>query len=148
MSQTVKITPMLQQYLEIKQGHPDAILFYRMGDFYEMFFEYAIVASKILGIALTSRNNKDEAAQGAPLCGFILPRGPDLFGQADQGSPEGDHLRTDRVSGLSQGLSTTFPCHFPLHFRGKYCFSSHIHQFEIRQLHQTLNGGIGINTNG
>ncbi len=69
MTQAVKITPMLQQYLEIKQGHPDAILFYRMGDFYEMFFEDAIVASKILGIALTSRNNKDEANK-VPLCGF------------------------------------------------------------------------------
>ncbi len=69
MTQAVKITPMLQQYLEIKQEHPDAILFYRMGDFYEMFFEDAIVASKILGIALTSRNNKDEANK-VPLCGF------------------------------------------------------------------------------
>ena len=80
---------MLQQYLEIKQGHPDAILFYRMGDFYEMFFEDAIVASKILGIALTTRNNKDEANK-VPLCG-----GPDLSGQADQGGPPGGHLRTD-----------------------------------------------------
>jgi DNA mismatch repair protein MutS len=69
MTQAVKITPMLQQYLEIKQEHPDAILFYRMGDFYEMFFEDAIVASKILGIALTTRNNKDEANK-VPLCGF------------------------------------------------------------------------------
>ena len=69
MTESVKITPMLQQYLEIKQGHPDAILFYRMGDFYEMFFEDAVVASKILGIALTSRNSKDEANK-VPLCGF------------------------------------------------------------------------------
>jgi len=46
MTQAVKITPMLQQYLEIKQGHPDAILFYRMGDFYEMFFEDAVVPRK------------------------------------------------------------------------------------------------------
>ncbi|MBU0665194.1 MAG: DNA mismatch repair protein MutS [Proteobacteria bacterium] len=75
MTQTVKITPMLQQYLEIKQGHPDAILFYRMGDFYEMFFEDAIVASKILGIALTSRNNKDEANK-VPLCGFPYHAAP------------------------------------------------------------------------
>jgi DNA mismatch repair protein MutS len=66
---------MLQQYLEIKQGHPDAILFYRMGDFYEMFFEDAIVASKILGIALTSRNNKDEANK-VPLCGFPYHAAP------------------------------------------------------------------------
>src|SRR5665647_1906314 len=75
MTQAVKITPMLQQYLEIKQGHPDAILFYRMGDFYEMFFEDAIVASKILGITLTSRNNKDEANK-VPLCGFPYHAAP------------------------------------------------------------------------
>jgi DNA mismatch repair protein MutS len=75
MTQTVKITPMLQQYLEIKQGHPDAILFYRMGDFYEMFFEDAVVASKILGITLTSRNNKDETNK-VPLCGFPYHAAP------------------------------------------------------------------------
>jgi len=69
MTQAVKMTPMLQQYLEIKQGHPDAILFYRMGDFYEMFFEDAVVASKILGITLTSRNSKDEVNK-VPLCGI------------------------------------------------------------------------------
>ena len=54
----VKVTPMLQQYLEIKEQHPHAILFYRMGDFYEMFFDDARIASKTLGITLTSRNNK------------------------------------------------------------------------------------------
>ena len=56
----VKATPMVQQYLSIKENHPDAILFFRMGDFYEMFFEDAKVASRILDIALTSRNKKDE----------------------------------------------------------------------------------------
>ena len=63
----VKATPMVQQYLSIKQQYPDAILFYRMGDFYEMFFEDAKVASRILEIALTSRNKKDE--ESIPLCG-------------------------------------------------------------------------------
>jgi DNA mismatch repair protein MutS len=75
MTESIKITPMLQQYLEIKQGYPDAILFYRMGDFYEMFFEDAVVASKILGIALTSRNSKDEANK-VPLCGFPYHAAP------------------------------------------------------------------------
>jgi DNA mismatch repair protein MutS len=55
-----KTTPMVQQYLSIKQNYPDAILFFRMGDFYEMFFEDAKVASRVLEIALTSRNKKDE----------------------------------------------------------------------------------------
>jgi len=68
MNNLVKMTPMLQQYLEIKAQYPDAILFYRMGDFYEMFFEDAITASKILGIALTSRSGKDEENR-IPMCG-------------------------------------------------------------------------------
>ena len=68
MTTIVKMTPMLQQYLEIKAQHPDAILFYRMGDFYEMFFEDAITASKILGIALTSRSSKEEENR-IPMCG-------------------------------------------------------------------------------
>jgi DNA mismatch repair protein MutS len=59
---------MVQQYLSIKQDHPDAILFYRMGDFYEMFFEDAITASRVLEISLTSRNkNADEPI---PMCGI------------------------------------------------------------------------------
>ena len=65
----VKLTPMLQQYLEIKDQHAQAILFYRMGDFYEMFFDDALVASKVLGITLTSRNNKVDAEK-IPMCGI------------------------------------------------------------------------------
>lgn len=68
MSTPPKITPMLQQYLEIKAQHPDTILFYRMGDFYEMFFDDAITAARILGITLTSRSAKDEANK-VPMCG-------------------------------------------------------------------------------
>lgn len=60
---------MLQQYLEIKKQHDNAILFYRMGDFYEMFFEDAVKASKILNITLTSRNKKSDAVQ-VPMCGI------------------------------------------------------------------------------
>ncbi|MEW6429072.1 MAG: DNA mismatch repair protein MutS [Thermodesulfobacteriota bacterium] len=63
-----KITPMLQQYLEIKERHRDAILFYRLGDFYEMFFDDAKTASRILGITLTSRNHKN-AGISIPMCG-------------------------------------------------------------------------------
>jgi DNA mismatch repair protein MutS len=68
MTRPIKITPMLQQYLEIKSQHQDAILFYRLGDFYEMFFDDAVTASRILGITLTSRNNKDDEHK-VPLCG-------------------------------------------------------------------------------
>jgi DNA mismatch repair protein MutS len=68
MSTPPKLTPMLQQYLEIKEQHPDSILFYRMGDFYEMFFDDAVTAAKILGITLTSRSAKDEVNK-IPMCG-------------------------------------------------------------------------------
>jgi DNA mismatch repair protein MutS len=60
-------TPMMKQYLSIKASHQDAILFYRMGDFYEMFYEDALIASKILGIALTKRGKAD--GQDIPMCG-------------------------------------------------------------------------------
>lgn len=58
---------MLRQYLQIKAEHPDAILMFRLGDFYEMFFEDAVLASKILDITLTSRNRDDP--NPIPLCG-------------------------------------------------------------------------------
>jgi len=58
---------MIKQYLSIKEKYMDAILFYRMGDFYEMFFEDAEIASKALEITLTSRNKKD--TQPIPMCG-------------------------------------------------------------------------------
>ena len=68
MTATPKITPMLQQFMEIKALHEDAILFYRMGDFYEMFFDDAVVAAKILGITLTSRSSKNDENK-IPMCG-------------------------------------------------------------------------------
>jgi len=68
MTTVVKMTPMLQQYLEIKGQFEDAILFYRMGDFYEMFFDDAITAAKVLGITLTSRSSKDDENR-IPMCG-------------------------------------------------------------------------------
>ncbi len=62
-----KVTPMMAQYLEIKEGHPDALLFYRMGDFYEMFFQDAIAAAEALDIALTKRGKHQD--QDIPMCG-------------------------------------------------------------------------------
>jgi len=61
------ITPMIKQYLQIKSQYPDAILFFRMGDFYEMFFEDARVGSRELDIALTSRDKGQK--DSVPLCG-------------------------------------------------------------------------------
>ena len=51
------VTPLMQQYYEIKKQNPGCILFFRMGDFFELFEDDAVVASKILGLTLTSRNN-------------------------------------------------------------------------------------------
>src|ERR687891_2351340 len=65
--EATKVTPMMQQYLQIKERYRDAILFFRLGDFYEMFFEDAHTASKILDIALTSRSKNEEGS--VPLCG-------------------------------------------------------------------------------
>src|SRR5512145_2790253 len=59
-----KITPAMKQYLDMKKQYPEEVLFFRMGDFYEMFFEDAAIASKILNIALTSRQND------IPMCGI------------------------------------------------------------------------------
>jgi DNA mismatch repair protein MutS len=60
-------TPLMRQYREIKRGYPEAILFFRVGDFYEMFYEDAQAASRLLSIALTSRDKS--SADPVPLCG-------------------------------------------------------------------------------
>ena len=67
MSRPTKLTPMLEQYFEIKRQVPDAILFYRLGDFYEMFFEDAEKAAPILDLVLTARGKGQE--HEAPMCG-------------------------------------------------------------------------------
>ncbi|HZS12869.1 MAG TPA: DNA mismatch repair protein MutS, partial [Nitrospirales bacterium] len=66
MSSTVA-TPLMQQYEEIKSRHRDAILMFRMGDFFEMFYDDAETAARVLGLTLTSRNNG--AAAVVPLAG-------------------------------------------------------------------------------
>lgn len=61
------VTPMMAQYLEIKNAHADALLFYRMGDFYEMFFDDAVAAAQALDIALTKRGKHE--GEDIPMCG-------------------------------------------------------------------------------
>ncbi|MDD4560593.1 MAG: DNA mismatch repair protein MutS [Candidatus Cloacimonetes bacterium] len=63
-----KLTPMLRQFYEVKKAHPDKLVLFRMGDFYETFFEDAVSASKILNITLTTRNKSDD--NPIPLAGF------------------------------------------------------------------------------
>jgi DNA mismatch repair protein MutS len=65
---TVKLTPMMEQYLRVKEEHPDTLVFFRMGDFFELFFEDAETAARELQIALTSRN--PGAENPVPMCGM------------------------------------------------------------------------------
>ncbi len=67
MPQKTKKTPMMEQYMKVKDQYPDAFLFYRLGDFYEMFYDDAIKGSQILELTLTSRNHN--ASDPIPMCG-------------------------------------------------------------------------------
>src|SRR4029079_16450129 len=72
-----RVTPMMEQYLEIKAANPELLLFYRMGDFYELFFEDAELASKALGIVLTKRGKHH--GQDIPMCGVPVERSEDYL---------------------------------------------------------------------
>ena len=72
-----RVTPMMEQYIEIKAANPDCLLFYRMGDFYELFFEDAEVASRALGIVLTKRGK--HLGQDIPMCGVPVHRADDYL---------------------------------------------------------------------
>ncbi|UFX98594.1 DNA mismatch repair protein MutS [Candidatus Gromoviella agglomerans] len=61
------LTPIMRQYLELKEGHKDCLLFFRLGDFYELFFDDAILVSNLLGLTLTQR---DKSRGGVPMCGM------------------------------------------------------------------------------
>ncbi len=70
-------TPMMAQYLEIKAVNPDSLLFYRMGDFYELFFDDAEIASRALGIVLTKRGK--HLGDDIPMCGVPVERADDYL---------------------------------------------------------------------
>ena len=72
-----RVTPMMEQYLEIKAANPDLLLFYRMGDFYELFFEDAETASRALGIMLTKRGKHQ--GLDIPMCGVPVERSDDYL---------------------------------------------------------------------
>src|ERR1700752_241160 len=74
---SARVTPMMEQYLEIKAANPGLLLFYRMGDFYELFFEDAEIASKALGIMLTKRGKHQ--GQDIPMCGVPVERADDYL---------------------------------------------------------------------
>jgi DNA mismatch repair protein MutS len=72
-----RVTPMMEQYIEIKTANPDQLLFYRMGDFYELFFEDAEIASRALGIVLTKRGK--HLGQDIPMCGVPVEKSDDYL---------------------------------------------------------------------
>ena len=72
-----RLTPMMAQYFEIKRAHPDCLLFYRMGDFYELFFEDAEIASRALGIVLTKRGKHE--GEDIRMCGVPIERADDYL---------------------------------------------------------------------
>src|SRR5580698_9796781 len=74
---TARVTPMMEQYLEIKAANPGLLLFYRMGDFYELFFEDAEIASRALGIMLTKRGKHQ--GMDIPMCGVPVERSEDYL---------------------------------------------------------------------
>ena len=67
MDQNVKYSPMIEQYISVKKEYEDYIIFYRIGDFYEMFFDDAILASKELELALTGKDAG--VKERVPMCG-------------------------------------------------------------------------------
>jgi DNA mismatch repair protein MutS len=70
-------TPMIAQYIEIKAANPDCLLFYRMGDFYELFFEDSVIAARALGIMLTKRGKHQ--GEEIPMCGVPVERADDYL---------------------------------------------------------------------
>src|SRR5438876_5801378 len=72
-----RVTPMMEQYLEIKAANPGLLLFYRMGDFYELFFEDAAIASRALGVRLTKRGKHQ--GMDIPMCGVPVERSDDYL---------------------------------------------------------------------
>ncbi len=68
-----KVTPSMAQYIEIKAANPDSLLFYRMGDFYELFFADAEVASRALGIVLTKRGKHGARTSRCAACRSCAP---------------------------------------------------------------------------
>ena len=72
-----RVTPLMEQYIEIKAANPDCLLFYRMGDFYELFFDDAETASRALGIVLTKRGK--HRGRDIPMCGVPIHRGDEYL---------------------------------------------------------------------
>ena len=108
-------TPMMAQFLEIKHQHPDHLLFYRMGDFYELFFEDAARASAALDITLTKRGKHE--GQDIPMCGVPVHA-------ADAYLARLDRVRIPFRLGLAEGAAWSPPAGLARnpHFQGYVVF--------------------------
>ena len=89
-----RVTPVMEQYIEIKAANPDCLLFYRMGDFYELFFDDAEVASRALGIVLTKRGK--HLGRDIPMCGVPVHPRRRISPPPDRARPSRRGLRADR----------------------------------------------------
>ena len=99
-SAAARPSPMMEQYIEIKAANPDCLLFYRMGDFYELFFEDAEVASRALGIVLTKRGK--HLGRDIPMCGVPVDPRRRIPAPADRARPPRRGVRADRGSGRGE----------------------------------------------
>ncbi len=98
------LSPMMQQYHEAKRAAGDALLLFRMGDFYELFFDDAKTAARMLGLALTSRDKGDDPV---PMAGFPVPSARFVPGEDHRRRAPGGHLRAGRRPKAGQGAGET-----------------------------------------
>ena len=96
-SPATSVTPAMRQYLDAKRQHRDAIVFFRMGDFYEMFYEDALVAARALDLTLTSRS-KDAGGNGIPMCGVPFHAVDGYLAKLVKQGVSRRHLRAGRGS--------------------------------------------------
>ena len=92
-----KLTPMMQQFFAVKRAHPDALVFFRMGDFFEMFYDDAVTAAPVLGITLTARG-KGAGGDPAPMCGVPVAAHQNYLAPPGQGRFQGGRMRSGRRS--------------------------------------------------
>ena len=86
-----RVSPLMAQYAEVKAAHPGCLLFYRMGDFYELFFADAEIASAALGIVLTKRGK--HLGRDIPMCGVPIEPGRGVSAQIDCSRSQGGGVR-------------------------------------------------------
>ena len=93
-------TPLMQQYHAVKKQHPGALLLFRLGDFYELFYDDAVVASRLLQITLTARNK--EKGQAVPMCGVPYHAAENYIARLIKRGAQSGDLRADGGAGAGE----------------------------------------------